>query len=72
MHRLDMEKKELNSRFSILYSTLKRFVRVLDDGQHQQNVSAGNRSLDPGGPGIRFLQPLSTTLGTWGINVTVL
>lgn len=61
MRRLDYEKKELSSRFGVLYSTLKRFMRVLDDGQqHQQNQANSNKSPDVSG---KFLQPLNTTLG---------
>ena len=65
MHRMDIEKKELSSRFGVLYSTLKRFIRVLDDGdpRHQNHQSSTNasRAQEAGG---RFLQPLSSTLGT--------
>lgn len=59
MHRLELEKRELNSRFGVLYSTLKRFIRVLED-THQGNNS---KSHDPVGTGVRFMQPLSNTMG---------
>ncbi|XP_046437712.1 paramyosin-like isoform X1 [Daphnia pulex] len=59
MHRLELEKRELNSRFGVLYSTLKRFIRTLED-THQGNIN--NKSHDSIGTGVRFLQPLSTTM----------
>ena len=66
MHRLELEKRELNSRFGVLYSTLKRFIRVLED-THQGNNSS-NKSFDPVGTGVRFMQPLSNTMGITAIN----
>jgi hypothetical protein len=60
MHRLELEKRELNSRFGVLYSTLKRFIRTLED-THQGNIN--NKSHDSIGTGVRFLQPLSTIMG---------
>ena len=71
MRRLDYEKKELSSRFGVLYSTLKRFMRVLDEGnsQQQQNQTNMNKSqTDVSGPAGRFLQPLNTSTLLGNIN----
>lgn len=74
MHRLESEKRELNSRFGVLYSTLKRFIRVLEDTHQGNNPSKSHEtSLGTGhqvGTGVRFLQPLSSTMGIIAISHT--
>ncbi len=57
LHRLENEKKELANRLGSLLSTLRRFVRVLDDGQ---NKTTDYRNSS------RFLQELSIPHGKGG------
>lgn len=59
---MELEKRELNSRFGVLYSTLKRFIRVLEDGQHG-NTTKPHDTMNNSSSGARFLQPLSNTMG---------
>lgn len=53
LHRVDSEKKELTNRLSVFYASLRKVVRLLEDG---------NKSGDQSTSSSRFMQPFTTAM----------